>query len=177
MYDFKIDVRKSRIREGGLGSFLTYLGGRVQKPEISITSERLLNDQIPHIPQTMIPIDALMEDGSNVSVNVTGKCIHGNQEVLFVPITKLPIHGVVFKGKKVSVCVRGDSLHENLEDMAEVKGKICDKNGLGHLKILTENDYIPDTGLAFSSYDEGCGLLDLGRYGPFLKSGKLHEKF
>jgi hypothetical protein len=66
-------------------------------------------------------------------------------------------------------------LHEDI-DFLHTQGLIPSyANGLGWLNVFSESDYIQDETKTFSSYQVGCGLLHLGKYGPLHKTGKVDE--
>ena len=105
-------------------------------------------------------------DGIGFSVSLQGSCFGGTSYVR----KKLK---AVLSGVPRSVKVRlVSSDPQSLYDEEELEGFKPAKYSkrIGHLGIHLDNDYIPTDNIRFSSLDTGC-YLDLGRYGPFRKSG------
>jgi len=105
------------------------------------------------------------------SLTIKGDNIHGNDNNPYFPLSRFPIYGKLENGVEFRVKIRGLNVHEDI-DLLKERGELpSPKIGLGHLCIHSELDYVNDE-MSFCSYDKGCGLIDLGRYGPFLKADR-----
>ena len=136
-------------------------------------SEELIKDRRVIVDSdTKLPLTAFYQD-RNVAVTLNGKNLHGNGNSNFFSFTRFPLEASLPDNKNVSVTVVPNSAHECLQELRD-KGEIpYPKDGLGHLEMFTEDDYEADNTVTFSSKDKECGYIDLGRYGPFLKTGKI----
>ena len=106
-------------------------------------------------------------DGIGFIVSLQGACFGGTSYV------RKKLKAVV-SGVPRSVKVRlVSSDARSLYDEEELEGFKPAKHSkrIGHLGIHMDDDYVPADDIKFSSLDTGC-TLDLGRYGPFRKSGE-----
>ena len=111
-------------------------------------------------------------DKMNISVTITGDNLHGNGNNAYFPLTRLPLTAICRDGNEIKVKIGPHCVHEDIQRMQKEKEKKLPKNGLGHLKIFSNEDYEPDDSIQFCSDDIGMGLIDIGRYGPLKKTGK-----
>ena len=163
-------MRESGITGAGLGAFLTFLGARVLNNEKKQERDQKLESRIPREIDTQQPLEALTPDGFGVSVYLTGVNLHGNRNLPFWPETAVPLQARLPGGKTLHVNLAGYHLHcDDSEDEEEpLNLSICPKR-VGALGIHTESDYAQDSRMEFSTE---LSLVDLGRYGPVLKTGK-----
>jgi hypothetical protein len=125
---------------------------------------RLLVDAI-----TTHPIEATIGD-MNMSVVLKGIDLHGNWNSDLFSLTRFPLQASLPNGKEVSVKLTPHKIHDDILQLRNRKEIKVLENGLGHFKIFTEKDYEPDDTIQYCS--EEFGIVDLGRYGPFLKHGE-----
>ena len=118
----------------------------------------------------MWPLDAETPDGMRMSVSLVGDNLHDNGGRTYVAETRVFIPAVLPNGNKVMVRTNGTAIHED-EDLASVFHNEGN-NGIGFLGLHSESEYIPDDNVTFCSCSRGCALVDLGRYGPLLKTGE-----
>lgn len=71
-------------------------------------------------------------------------------------------------GKEVAVTIVGKGLFYDYDYESD-----DEVPKFGHFLNHTEADYIQDDSIKFDSFADGFGLVDMGRYGPFRKSGML----
>lgn len=129
-----------------------------------------MDDRLVIHSKTTLPLDATI-DNMNVSVKLIGKDLHGNGNNCHFSRTRFKLEAEFKNGKIIPVTIVPHSAHESIQELRD-RGEIAaPRNGLGHLEMFTEEDYKVDDQIIFSSID--LGRIDIGRYGPFLKSGKL----
>jgi hypothetical protein len=58
-------------------------------------------------------------------------------------------------------------------DDDELEGLRKPEKYIGHFRLFTIDDYVDAPKRKFSSLHPECGFVDIGRYGPFRKEGKL----
>lgn len=152
---------------------MTFLGASKLKEKAKKKSDEMIKDRRVIVESdTKEPLTATI-DNMNVSVTLTGKNLHGNGNSNFFSMTRFPLEASLPNNRNVSVTIVPNSAHECLQELRD-KGEIpSPKNGLGHLEMFTEDDYEADHKITFSSKNNNCGCIDLGRYGPFLKTGKI----
>jgi len=175
LYDFRVDIGTSLIPNSGYGAFLTFLGARVLQPHLQEQSDKILENRIAHVPPTMFPLSATTPDGSIVRVAMAGDNLHGNDNCLYWPESSIPLFAPKSNGDLVRVKTKGANIRaESDSSLAFVTSARKKRNGrgLGFLEIFAETDYIHDSSREFCSYSDGCGLIDLGRYGPLQKEDR-----
>lgn len=174
IYDFKVDIRKSLIPNSGHGAFLTFVGSRILKQESKRLSKKFMRGRFALDVPTTRYLEYKTTDGMTSSLTIKGDNIHGNDNNPYFPLSRFPIYGKLENGVEFRVKIRGLNVHEDI-DLLKERGELpSPKIGLGHLCIHSELDYVNDE-MSFCSYDKGCGLIDLGRYGPFLKAGETFQ--
>jgi hypothetical protein len=142
----------------------------------------LLSKLDPYESLTMQPLQAYpRENGSGVTVYLKGNDLHGNnnrnfklkQLLAVVPKASNRVKST-FKKKNEMLIVRlksAEDLQLNIEYEANC---ILDQSPLcpiGHLGVQTDCDYVVDSSVTEFFSDMNC--IDLGRYGPFHKTGTL----
>lgn len=130
-------------------------------------------DLVLYEPETMEPLEAVSPDGYGIAVSLTGKNLHDNHNLSFWAATAIPHEADTATGlekKSVNMKLRGEFLCcDDSDDEEEPLGfSMCPKR-VGHLGIHTENDYVSDPTIELNSVDFS---VELGRYGPVLKSGE-----
>ena len=165
-----IEIRTSNIPNSGYGAFLTFLGARRLNTESTRRSELLLDSHVYYDPLTKTPLDAIMPDGTELSVTLSGENIHGNGNSSYWLPHNLCTDGAILPcGKDVKVTIKQF-------DFQNYQPLINKENGIGFMGSHQPKDYVYDNNATFSSYNNGCGLVDLGLYGPFKKDGTfLHR--
>ena len=134
-----------------------------------------LHDQLQIYPpkRTREPLQAYpIEDGSGVTVYLTGQNLHGNNNLDFFRkklrawFSKDALknsHSALFRPKETLKILGVD----------EYEACVIKENSpihpIGHLKINTDCDYEIDETVTSFFTDENC--IDLGRYGPFRPKG------
>ena len=172
LYDFRLYTSKSLIPNSGLGAFLTYEGARLLKPEAAKRSKKLVNGRYPVDVPTSRFLEAKGIDGMNVSVVLEGDNLHGNGNNPYFRVTRFPLKAILQNGDCIRVTIGPASIHEDIDLLRKHKEIPSHVDGLGHFKINTNDDYVKSEE-DFCTHSDGCGLIDIGRYGPFLHSGKL----
>lgn len=122
-----------------------------------------MNGRIILESDTKKPLEATI-DNMNVAVRLEGNDLHGNRNNPYFSKTRFPLEADLGDGRHVRVNIVPDSIHDSISDLVK-------QNGLGHFKIFTEEDYEPDNTIQFVS--KNWAIIDIGRYGPFLKTGKF----
>ena len=107
----------------------------------------------------------------DVSVTLQGRDLHGNGNNAHFSNTRFPLKAIGVDGKEVSVFIGPDDVHDDIQGLRDRKEIKSIKNGIGHFKNFTEEDYEDDNTIKYCS--EQHGSVDLGRYGPFSKTGKI----
>eukprot|EP00980_Cylindrotheca_fusiformis_P020053 scaffold7139_cov115-Cylindrotheca_fusiformis.AAC.3 len=168
MYDFVLNVKSSSIPDAGRGVFLTFLGARELKPSRRRWGRRLQELREDFCPlRTAEPLTAIHPDGFGITVRLEGQHLHGPyncQSLLRTLKATIP-------GRDKSITVR----FSNYEDpycAEELAGMRKDVGRIGFLGLFTEEDYVPAPRRTFSSLHENCGLIEMGRYGPFQPSDR-----
>jgi hypothetical protein len=167
-------VDTSTIPNAGNGVFLTFLGARELKPSRKRRGE-ILSDERPHKELRLAqPMTACHQDGFNMSVTVAGKHLHCPYSCPYLLPTLralVPDDGLNNKEGRKEIKVRfSDFDLPYYED--ELAGLRDPSTRIGFLRLHRESDYVPAPKRTFSSLHERCGLIDIGRYGPFRKCGK-----
>jgi len=182
LYDFSLQVSKSSIPNSGLGAFLTFQGARVLQPYPLYKSKQLIKDRYPIDVPTTQPMEATsttLNRMNNFSVSLIGNNLHGNDNCPFFTKTRFPLKAFPDGKKEIQVTVNGianKELHEDIDILRKNKELPSVEKGLGHFCIHTEkDDYMEDDSLQFCSHTDGCGLVDIGRYGPFLPSDRKRQ--
>mmetsp|Transcript_7558 Transcript_7558/g.17315 ORF Transcript_7558/g.17315 Transcript_7558/m.17315 type:complete len:459 (-) Transcript_7558:1393-2769(-) len=120
----------------------------------------------------MKPLEITHPDGFLVSITLAGNNLHGNRNSLYWPDTLLPMSATVpDSSKEITVRLEGENLHYD-SDEEEPMWLSCCPPRIGYLGISIESDFVPDDSIVFWSEKEGCGFLELGRYGPALRQDR-----
>lgn len=168
LFDFRINIRESKIANSGYGAFLTFLGARKLKEEARKKSIDFLKDRIYVESDTTKNLQA--KDGNfNMSVKLMGSDLHGNGDSNFFTFTRFPLLAKDLNGKEYSVKIGPHHIHEDIKELRKRKEMPFPENGLGLLCMFSDGDFESDNETKYSS--EEFGIIDIGRYGPFLKTG------
>ena len=174
LYDFRIDIRKSTIPNSGNGAFLTFLGARVLKARIRDNLKRLKKNRIVVSVPTTNHLEANIDDVTNAVVTIRGENIHGNGNSPYFPITRFPLKAKLPGGEKIQVRLGPTLIHEDIDQLQQNREIPTPENAIGYLGVLSESDFESKDSTRFCSHN-GCGLIDLGRYGPFSKEDRKTE--
>lgn len=157
-----------------MGTFLKFLGTRVLNPEAQRRNDAEMNSRIYFFAPTKHRLRAKLPDRSKISVSITGRDIHGNNNSDFWHRRGKPIQAVLSCGSETRVVVHVSSDKDSFTDniAKNAVSSVTKNNDIGFLGINSYSDYIPDDTCLFSSFNDGCGMIDLGCYGPFSKAGK-----
>ena len=172
VYDFKIEARPSNIPNAGMGAFLTFIGARRLQQKTRIRATELLDARPYKELTTMRPLVAELPDGFGMGVTLTGAHLHGPYNSTYL----LPALKAVNPdtGRKMKVRLANSQDVSYYPDELDAL-KNPNKDGrFGFLGIHHEDHYRCDTKKTFASAQEGCGLIDIGRYGPFRREGTPH---
>lgn len=150
IYDLSIQVRQSEIPGSGMGAFLTFRGARVLKEHLREEADKKLAARVFHEPITMKPLEAISPDGFGITVKLTGNNLHGNQ------------NNPYWRPEDLQAEKDGTGNRLQSDDSSP------DEERVGHLGLHTEDDYVSDPTIALRCVDFS---IELGRYGPVLKSG------
>jgi len=100
-------------------------------------------------------------------VKLSGDKLHSESNSIYVHHSQLPLDAKMMDGNEIAVKITGTHIFD--------PKTVANINGIGFLGLHSESDYEPDEKEMFCSYYEGCGLVDIGRYGPFLKEDRKTE--
>lgn len=171
-------MKESNIPNSGYGAFMTFLGARVLKRDCAQRSNELIMERLQITAPTKEPLKAMRPEGFGVSLKLTGANLHGNNNSDFWAHEALPMNARdPNTKKKIVVSLIGKHLHydSDEEEAPTIRQhpKPWQVPRVGYLGIHVEADYVSDDSLTFSSTVEGCGVIDLGRYGPNVIEGTL----
>ena len=163
-----MEIGKSSVPGGGYGAFLTFLGARKLNRTFEITAdERLERRNVIYEADTSKPLETQSSEGFGVSVSLTGRNLHGNYNSIYWPQTVFSLPAVLDTGNEVNVKLAGKNLHYDSEEEEE---PLPFSKRFGLMDLQVESNYFPDNTSSFSNRN---GLIDLGRYGPVVKTGKI----
>ena len=151
-----------------MGAFLTFIGTRRLNDEAAKRSDILFDSHVYFDTLTKQPLSAKMPDGSLKSVKIAGKNIHDNDNSSYWLPHKLLTDATLPSGKEIVVRIKQF-------DFFDYDNLVNREDGIGFMNAHVKEDYVEDDNAMFSSYNDGCGLIDLGLYGPFQFSGKLNQ--
>jgi len=147
----------------------------VLKPKAREQSKQLMKDRYPLDVPSAQCLQAMDVDGVNFSVWLNGENLHGNGNNPYFCKTRFPLKAILPNGKHQLVKLGPKSIHEDI-DLLRITNEISSStHGLGNFQIHEEGDYVESNEVQFCSYDYGCGLIDIGRGGPFLYSDRKTE--
>ncbi len=170
LFDFRINIRKSNIPNSGSGAFLTFLGARKLKEEAKQKSINILMGRIYVESDTTKSLQAKIGN-YNLAVTLKGHDLHGNGNNNHFTCTRFPLQARdPGNGHEYSVKIGPHEIHEDIQNLRDRKEIPFPKNGLGFLQMFTEKDYEDDDEIKYNS--DQFGNVDIGRYGPFLKTGE-----
>jgi hypothetical protein len=164
IYDFKVEAQTSTIPNSGNGAFLTFLGARELKPSAKKRNESLWKKREVRVSALDDVMTAKSCDGCHASVKLVGDHIHSAYNCSFLVPDSL--------NEETGVAKRDFERYYSREELAGMRDP---SNRIGFLKLNKESDFIPAPKRTFSSLHKSCGLINIGRYGPFRKSGKYAE--
>lgn len=176
IYDFELRVETSTIPNSGKGVFLTFLGARELKPSKKRRGEELFHDRETIEPKLSRPLHAWHPDGFGIHMTLTGEHLRApyNSNNLLPTLEAIrPDAKMNKKGipKKTNIRFSDFDLPYCEEELVGLKDP---SNRIGFLGLYEESDYVEAPRRKFSSLHENCGYIDIGRYGPFRKEGKLY---
>jgi hypothetical protein len=161
IYDFQVTVRASTIPNSGNGAFLTFLGARELKASAKKRNEKPWAQRTFRMSELAKPLTARFRDGRHASVKLQGEHLQSAYNCSYL------VPESVDNGTGAAA-----SDFESYYSQAEMVSLRDPSNRIGFLNLNKESDFIPAPKRTFSSLHKSCGLIDLGRYGPFRKSGK-----
>lgn len=155
-----------------MGAFLTFIGARRLQQKTRIRATELLDARPYKELTTMRPLVAKLSDGFGMGVSLTGAHLHGPYNSTYLlPALKAANPGT---GRKIKVRLANSQDVSYYPDELEAMKNPNKDERFGFLGIHHENHYRCDTKKTFASAHEGCGLIDIGRYGPFRREGTPH---
>lgn len=162
-------MAKSSIPNAGLGAFLTFLGAR-RLPKIQAERAQFLLDSRPYKElKTTKPLYALHPDGFGLKLILNGEDLHSPYNNPYLLQALYAVHPKTNRPMKVKLAHAHDLYYEDEVDaLKNPKGR----QRIGFLGIHDETQYFHEPKRTFSILKDYCGLIDLGRYGPFRKEGK-----
>jgi hypothetical protein len=114
--------------------------------------------------------EASHPDGFGMSVTFKGEHLHGPYNSHYLLRTlKATIPDSKGKEKEVKVRFSDFELPYYEDELAALRDPT---NRIGLLGLYQESDFVPAPKRTFSSLHTRCGWIDIGRYGPFRKTGK-----
>lgn len=145
LYNFQVHVRTSTIPNSGRGAFLTYTGARKLRKNSLQKIQTAYNAN-----RWMVPFGHDLLEAAEV--DNAGKITRGYSVRV-----------------KLSNALYGVDDYDSRQAKQFMLG-----NEIGFYGLHSESDYVESSD-KFSSLCEGCGLIDLGRYGPFLPTDRKTE--
>lgn len=157
---------------------MTFLGARVLKGECAERSNELIMARQQITAPTKEPLTAMLPVGFGASLKLMGANLHGNNNSDFWAREALPMTARhPNTKKKIAVSLVGKHLHydSDEEEAPAIRQhmKSWQVPRVGYLGIHVVSDYVSDDSITFSSTMEGCGVIDLGRYGPNMIEGMV----
>jgi hypothetical protein len=185
LYQFKAFAAPSNIPGAELGAFISFLGAYTLNIKQKERNSELAEVVVVNPDQKPVTTDAIMPDGMRVRVTITGENIYEDYELQpYVPITRLPTVAkipsgapAIFEKRTENVLIVGTRIHDNVyrKHTKRLERKFLE-NGLqpmGNYKTNVLSDYTLDPSIKRCKMAENC--IDLGRYGPFLRSRKYYK--
>lgn len=184
LYDFKVTIRQSQIPNSGYGAFLTYLGARLLNEERRGRTYDVLYNSSGRPPDVSLkPLEAtfrrtkpIFPESHRATVILKGENLdeYGGEE--YWADTQNDLFAVINGSKKIKIKLtdNNNELHDNGQDLLASRNLKPGEVPIGFRKLQREAHYekVP---IPFCSYYRGCGLIDLGRYGPFRRSDRKTE--
>lgn len=184
LYDFKVTIRQSQIPNSGYGAFLTYLGARLLNEERRGRTYDVLYNSSGRPPDASLkPLEAtfrrtkpIFPESHRATVILKGENLdeYGGEE--YWADTQNDLFAVINGSKKIKIKLtdNNNELHDNGQDLLASRNLKPGEVPIGFRKLQREAHYekVP---IPFCSYYRGCGLIDLGRYGPFRRSDRKTE--
>lgn len=144
------------------------MGTRKLKEEARKKSTEILKERIYVESNTTKNLQAKV-DNFHMSVKLKGSDLHGNGNSNFFTFTRFPLLAMDLNGNEYSVKIGPHHMHEDIKELRNRKEITFPENGLGLLGMFSDDDFETDNEIKYSS--EEFGIIDIGRYGPFLKTG------
>lgn len=174
LYEFRVEIKPSKIPNSGLGAFVQFLGARVLKNDASNRWARLLGEHVTHddngnlFVKTQEELTAEMYGGRKMNVTLKGNNLHHNDNSLYWSKERqrylnehVEKNGTLLDHfDEDEICCKVNS------EVKKYRSKIPEGERIGFLGIHSESDYVEDKTVVFSSEKSGLGMLELGRYGP-----------
>ena len=164
-----------------MGAFLEFVGAKRLHRWSDQRRLRLIHQLDPYEAETMRPLQAYpKKGGSGVTVHLKGNDLHGNGNREFkLKELRAIVPKVCLRKKSVSKkkyeeltvnLVSEEDLQLNIEYDANYISEGSLLKPIGHFKVQTDCDYYIDHWT--TQFQSKLNCIDLGRYGPFQKSGK-----
>jgi hypothetical protein len=164
-----------------MGAYLEFMGVKRLNKRSNERRLQLLYQLDPYESLTMQPLQAYPRaSGSGVTVILKGNDLHGNsnrhfqlkQLLAIIPKDNLHKTSKFKKNEKLAVrLIAEEDLLLNIEYDANYIHDDSPLRPVGHLRVQTDCDYYADSSVTEYFSDMNC--IDLGRYGPFQKTGTL----
>lgn len=185
LYDFKVTIRQSQIENSGYGAFLTYLGARLLNEERRGRTWDVLDNSSGRPPDASLkPLEAtfrrtepIFPGSHRATVKLKGENLdeYGGEE--YWADTQNDLFAVMGGSKnkiKIKLTDNNNELHDNGQDLLASRNLQPGEIPIGFRHLHRESHY-EKVSIPFCSYFVGCGLIDLGRYGPFRRSDRKTE--
>ena len=185
LYDFKVTIRQSQIENSGYGAFLTYLGARLLNEERRGRTWDVLDNCSGRPPDASLkPLEAtfrrtnpIFPDSHRATVKLKGEHLdeYGGEE--YWADTQNDLFAVMSGSKnkiKIKLTDNNNELHDNGQDLLASRDLQPGETPIGFRHLHRESHY-DKVSIPFCSYFVSCGLIDLGRYGPFRRSDRKTE--
>ncbi len=151
IYEFKVEAKPSWIPNAGNGAFLTFLGAREAFSE---------EEDSPPEVETIQPLVARDVEGYHMNLRIVGEHLlethNDNKRAQYPAPTSLPpIHGI-----PETFEMDADPVSNTYPWKLQPEGE----------ELLSK--YTKNSDILFSTTQIGCSVIELGRYGPFLRSDR-----
>jgi hypothetical protein len=185
LYHFKAFAAPSNIPGAANGAYISFLGAYTLNDKQEERNNELDAVVVENPDQKPVTTDAIMPDGMRARVTVTGDNLYEDYELqTHVPITRQPIVAkmpsgapAIFKKRTENVLIVGTRIHDDVyrKHTKRLERLFLEKGlqPMGKYKTNVLSDYTLDPSIKRCDMSENC--IDLGRYGPFLRSRKYYQ--
>jgi hypothetical protein len=185
LYQFKAFAAPSNIPGAELGAFISFLGAYTLDAKQKQRNTDLGEVVVVNLDQKPATADAIMPDGMRARVTITGDNLYEDYELQpYVPITRQPTVAkippgapAIFEKRTENVLIVGTRIHDDVyrKHTKRLERKFLEHGlqPMGHYKTNVFSDYTLDPSIKRCKMSENC--IDLGRYGPFLRSRKYYQ--